>query len=72
VSIYGATMDTDNISLIEESSVTARGYRHRTTIPSRIYHFLKLKDKDRLRWIVLKDGTLIIQKEKPLLTDSVI
>lgn len=56
-------MDTEDTILIEESSVTARGYRHRTTIPSRIYRFLKLKNKDRLRWIVLKDGKLIVQKE---------
>lgn len=56
------TIDVENVYVIEESSVTARGYRHRTTIPSKVFHFLDLKDKDRLRWIILKDGTLMIRK----------
>jgi len=50
-----------DIIIIEESSVTVRGYRHRTTIPRRVFQFLKLRDKDKLRWIVLKDGTVIVQ-----------
>jgi len=52
----------ENIVIIEESSVTVKGYRHRTTIPRRVFQFLALKDKDKLRWIVLKDGTIIIKK----------
>jgi len=52
----------EDILIIEESSVTAKGYRHRTTVPSRVFQFLNLKDKDRLRWIVLKDGTIIVKK----------
>lgn len=55
-------LDIDNVNLVEESAVTARGYRHRTTIPSRVYQFLKLKNKDRLRWIMLRDGTIIVKK----------
>ena len=47
---------------MEESSVTARGYRHRTTIPSKVFRHLGLKDKDKLRWTLLKDGTLIVNK----------
>jgi len=52
----------EEIVSIEESSVTARGYRHRTTIPHRTFQLLKLKDKDKLRWTTLKDGTVIIKK----------
>jgi len=52
----------ENIIVVEESSITARGYRHRTTIPRRVFQFLNLKDKDKLRWIVLKDGTIIVKK----------
>lgn len=52
----------EQIEAMEESSVTARGYRHRTTIPSKIYRRLGLKDKDKLRWTLLKDGTLIVNK----------
>jgi len=52
----------ENIIIIEESSVTVRGYRHRTTIPRRVFQSLNLKDKDKLRWIVLKDGKVIVKK----------
>jgi len=52
----------ENIIIVEESSVTVRGYRHRTTIPKRVFQFLKLKDKDKLRWIVLKDETIIVKR----------
>jgi len=52
----------ENIIVLEESSVTVKGYRHRTTIPRRVFKFLKLKDKDKLRWIVMKDGTVIVKK----------
>jgi bifunctional DNA-binding transcriptional regulator/antitoxin component of YhaV-PrlF toxin-antitoxin module len=46
----------------EETSVTAKGYRHRTTIPSSVFKFLKLKDKDKLLWKILSDGTILIEK----------
>jgi len=52
----------EDVIIIEDSSVTVKGYRHRTTIPRRIFKFLNLKDKDKLRWIVLKDGTIIVKK----------
>jgi len=52
----------ETIIIIEESSVTVKGYRHRTTIPRRVFQFLKLKDKDKLRWTVLKDGKVIVKK----------
>jgi bifunctional DNA-binding transcriptional regulator/antitoxin component of YhaV-PrlF toxin-antitoxin module len=52
----------EEIIIIEESGVTVRGYRHRTTIPRRVFQFLKLSDKDKLHWTVLKDGTVIVKK----------
>ena len=55
-------IDVETVQVIEESSVTARGYRHRTTIPSKVFRSLNLKDKDKLRWILLKDGTIVIRK----------
>ena len=64
MSIYEETMtiDLDTVFIVEESSVTSRGYRHRTTIPSKIYNHLNLKNKDRLRWILLENGELIVKK----------
>jgi len=58
-------MKVEDIIIIEESTVTARGYRHRTTIPRNIYRHLKLKDKDKLKWILLQDGTVVLKKATP-------
>lgn len=55
-------IDFENVYIIEETSVTSRGFRHRTTIPKGVYRYLNLKDKDKLRWILLKDKTIIIKK----------
>ncbi len=52
----------DKIVCIEESSLTIREYRRRTTVPSGVCNYLKLKDKDKLRWVALKDGTVVVQK----------
>jgi len=52
----------EQVDIVEESSVTVRGYRHRTTVPSKIFHRLKIQDKDKLQWTLLKDGTLIVTK----------
>ncbi len=50
------------VIIIEESGVTARGYRHRTTVPSKVFQLLRLKDKDKIRWTVFSDGTVIVKK----------
>lgn len=54
--------DAKKIVYIGESGVTAKLYRHRTTIPSEVFHAFKLKDRDRLRWVLLKDGTVTVEK----------
>jgi bifunctional DNA-binding transcriptional regulator/antitoxin component of YhaV-PrlF toxin-antitoxin module len=54
--------NSDDIRYIEETTVTVRSYRHRTTVPSKIFKFLDLKQGDSLRWIALKDGTIYIKK----------
>ena len=56
---------TQEIEIQESSTVTAKGYRHRTTIPSKIFHKLQLKDKERLLWFLMKDGTVIIAPANP-------
>jgi bifunctional DNA-binding transcriptional regulator/antitoxin component of YhaV-PrlF toxin-antitoxin module len=53
---------SDDIRYIEETTVTVRSYRHRTTVPSKIFKFLDLKQGDSLRWIALKDGSIYITK----------
>lgn len=57
-------MSLEDVEVVENSSVTAKGYRHRTTIPSKIFKKWKLEDKDELKWILLKNGTAILSKVK--------
>jgi bifunctional DNA-binding transcriptional regulator/antitoxin component of YhaV-PrlF toxin-antitoxin module len=53
---------SEDIICIEETMVTVRSYRHRTTIPSKIFKYLDLKQGDSLRWVALRDGTVFIRK----------
>ena len=55
-------IDTDDIIAMEDTHITVRGYRRRTTIPSGIFRFLELKDGDVIRWIATKDGTVYVSK----------
>jgi bifunctional DNA-binding transcriptional regulator/antitoxin component of YhaV-PrlF toxin-antitoxin module len=57
-------MDLDDVKCIKETAITIRGSRRRITVPSEVVEILKLKDGDKLRWIVLKDGIIDIQKVK--------
>ena len=52
----------DEIVCMEETHITVRGYRRRTTIPSCIFKFLELKNGDKLRWVALKNGKIIVTK----------
>jgi len=52
----------DDVLSIEETKVTVRQYRHRTTVPASIFKMLKLKDGDVLRWIAMKDGKIFIER----------
>jgi bifunctional DNA-binding transcriptional regulator/antitoxin component of YhaV-PrlF toxin-antitoxin module len=52
----------ENILSIEETKVTVRQYRHRTTVPTKIFKLLELKDGDTLRWIAMKNGKILIEK----------
>jgi bifunctional DNA-binding transcriptional regulator/antitoxin component of YhaV-PrlF toxin-antitoxin module len=57
-------LDTDDIIAMENTHITVRGYRRRTTIPSGIFRFLDLKDGDVIRWIATKDGAVYVSKIK--------
>ena len=57
-------LDINEIESIEETTVTVRSYRHRTTIPSKIFRMLDLAQGDRLRWIAMKDGAVYLMKLK--------
>ena len=55
-------IDMDEVECITETSVTIRGTRRRTTVPKAIVEKLSIKDKDKLRWILFKDGSILISK----------
>jgi len=57
-------IDLDEVKCIKETAITIRGSRRRITVPSEVVELLKLKDGDKLRWVVLKDSTISIQKVK--------
>jgi bifunctional DNA-binding transcriptional regulator/antitoxin component of YhaV-PrlF toxin-antitoxin module len=57
-------IDLDNVVCIKEAGITIRGSRRRVTVPSEIVDILKLKDKDKIKWIAMKDGTILIHSKK--------
>jgi bifunctional DNA-binding transcriptional regulator/antitoxin component of YhaV-PrlF toxin-antitoxin module len=56
----------EDVLYIEETKVTIRKYRHRTTVPSKTFKLLGLKDGDYLRWIAMKDGRILIEKKSTM------
>ena len=57
-------VDLNEIRCVTDTSITIRGSRRRMTVPSEVVEILDLKDGDKLRWIVFKDGTIHIQQVK--------
>jgi len=57
-------VDLDDIRCITDTSITMRGSRRRITVPSEVVELLELKDGDKLRWIVFKNGSVHINKVK--------
>ena len=57
-------VDLNELKCVTDTSITIRGSRRRMTVPSEVVELLGLKDGEKLRWIVFKDGTIHIQKVK--------
>lgn len=66
-------IELDDVEFVTETSVTIRQSRRRTTVPKEIVDRLGLANADKLRWALLRDGTVVITKAKrspePLLPD---
>jgi len=62
----GFTMkvELEDVRCITDTALTIRGSRRRITVPSEVIEILKLKNGDKLRWIVFNDGDIKIQKVK--------
>ena len=57
-------VELNEIRCITDTAITIRGSRRRITVPSEVVELLKLKDGDKLRWIVFNNGDLQIKKVK--------
>jgi len=57
-------IDLEDIKCITDTALTIRGSRRRITVPSEVVEVLKLKNGDKLRWIVLNNGNIQIHKVK--------
>ena len=55
-------VDLDEIKCVTDTAITIRGSRRRITVPFEIVELLNLKDTDKLRWVVFKNGKIHIQK----------
>ena len=57
-------VELEDIKCITDTSLTIRGSRRRITVPSEVMEILKLKNGDKLRWIVFNNGNIQIHKVK--------
>ncbi len=54
--------DLEDVEFVTETAVTIRGSRRRTTVPKRIADRFTIADGERLRWVLLRDGTVLLSK----------
>jgi antitoxin component of MazEF toxin-antitoxin module len=57
-------IEIDDVDYITETALTIRGSRRRTTIPKAIVDKLGLVDGDCIRWILFKDGSIVVTPVK--------
>ena len=57
-------VDLEDVRCITDTALTIRGSRRRITVPSEVVEILNLKDGDKIRWIVFKNGTVNLLKVK--------
>lgn len=53
-------VELNEVEHITETSATIKGSRRRTTIPKVISNKFQVKDGDTLRWVLFKDGRVLI------------
>ena len=56
------SLDLSDVEYITETALTIRGTRRRTTVPKTIVERFNLENGDRLRWVLFKDGTMLLSK----------
>lgn len=53
-------INLDEVEYITETSLTIRGTRRRTTVPKEIVDHFGFEDGDKIRWILYKDGKILV------------
>ena len=56
--------ELEDVRCITDTALTIRGSRRRITVPNKLVEILKLKNGDKLRWVVFKNGNVQIRKVK--------
>jgi len=57
-------VELNEVEYLTETALTIRGSRRRTTVPKQIVERLDLKNGDKVRWILFRDGTISLMKVK--------
>ena len=55
-------VELEDVKCITETAITIRGSRRRMTVPSEVVDIYKLKDGDKLRWVIFNNGSIHIYK----------
>ena len=55
-------IELDEVKCIKETAMTIKGSRRRITVPYEVIDLLKLKNGSKLRWVVMKDGSINLYK----------
>ena len=62
--VFSMKIELEDVKCITDTALTIRGSRRRITVPSEVVEVLKLKNGDKLRWIVFSNGDIQIHKVK--------
>ena len=62
--VFLMKVELEDVKCITDTALTIRGSRRRITVPSEVVEILRLKNGDKLRWIVFNNGNIQIHKVK--------
>ena len=62
--VFLMKIELEDVRCITDTALTIRGSRRRMTVPSEVVEILKLKNGDKLRWVIFNNGTVNIHKVK--------
>ena len=57
-------VELEDVRCVTDTALTIRGSRRRMTVPSEVVEILKLKNGDKLRWVIFNNGIVHIYKVK--------